>query len=100
MFKTIFTWFIDLFPKSKPATEGLLEAFAEANQDVEDFIKDIQDAINAEQKQFLVQVTVGPDTKMRPLKAGMEATLMEAMAKSNPECTDWTVKSYYHRSNA
>lgn len=97
MFTRIITWFTDLFPKSEKSVESVLDAFQGANDELDDFIKDIREAIDSEKKQFLVEVTVGPNTKMRPLKAAMEVALLDAMTKSNPECSDWAVKSYYHR---
>lgn len=97
MFTRLFEWLTDLFPKSEKSTESILDAFEDASEELRDFVKDIKKAIDNDKKQFLVEVTVGEDTKMRPLKAGMETALVTAMATSNPECTDWTVKSYYHR---
>ena len=97
MFKWLTEWFTDFFPKSEDTAETLINTFKGINEDVSDFLEDIQKAIDNTKKQFLVEVTVGPDTKMRPLKAAMEVALIDALSKSNPECSDWTVKSYYHR---
>jgi len=96
VFKNFIDWITGFFTHNKTAT-SILDAFDDANEEVADFIKDIRKAIDNDKKQFLVEVTVGTDTKMRPLKAGMEAALISAMHASNPECSDWTVKSYYHR---
>ena len=98
MFKRFFTWFTDFFPKSEPTVESVLDAFSGASDEVTDFIKDIQEAINEEDKQFLIELNVGPETKIRPLKAAMETALNDMLAKQYSECGTVKVKSYYHRS--
>jgi len=86
------------FCGQKQMATSLIDAFKDADPETAAFLKDIKAEMNSTKKQFLVEVTTGEDTKMRPLKAGMEDALISEMAKSNPECSDWTVKSYYNRA--
>ena len=94
----MFEWFTDLFPKSEDTVDSILDAFDGASDEVADFIKDIRSAINEEDKQFLIEVNISADTKIRPLKAAMEAALTDMLSKQYPECSAPKVKSYYYRN--
>lgn len=93
-----FEWFTDLFPKSEKSTLSILDAFDGASEEVQDFVKDIKDAINEDEKQFLVEIRIGKDTKVRPLKASIEASIADMLVKQYPECGTPTVKSFYRKN--
>jgi hypothetical protein len=97
MFKRFWNWLIDLPSKCEESTTQILDAFEDAAEDTAEFISDIKKAMQDDKKQLLVEVRVGKSTKMRPLKAAMESTLVDMLVKQYPECTDLEVKFFYYK---
>ena len=95
MFKRFINWFSSIFPKSEDAVDSILDAF---DDDFREYVKDIRTGFDSEKKQFLVELTVGPDTKLRPLKAAIETAVSDMLRKQYPECSDDTVKFFYYRN--
>ncbi len=94
MFKNVINWLKNLFSATEAKVEDVLES---ASDELIELAEDINPDDDTK-KRFVIEVEVGKDTKIRPLKAAMEVAIVEALTKSNPECKDVAVKSYYHKA--
>lgn len=90
----VWNWFKNIFSSLKKESTVLA---VEMNEEVIEFFAEISQHLQEEKKYFLVEADVPTTTKLRELKITMEATLVEKLAKTNPDISNIVVKSFYNR---
>ena len=90
----IWTWIKGLFKKTTTKVDYVMDALGD---DVQEVLLDIVDILESDDRRFVIEMTVPEDIKIRTLKATLESTIVEKLAKTHPSIVDIKVKTYYNK---
>lgn len=88
-----FSWLINLFT---PAADKTAEWIDSLEDDVRESLIEIAEGLEDTDKKFIIELNVGENVKMRPLKTALNAVVKKEIESNHPDVKFVNLKTYYN----